>query len=147
MEHILGSWRRHFLYSTAGKRRSNMNEILNQNSTWKKSLVPRGKCHNKTETKTTVSLYLNKRLVEKARNHALNLSRITEQALSSILEYMETQNIKPSSESLSERSLQRESSWAGSLARLGHLLDVQKVAGSSPVRPTKHQPETFLLKY
>ena len=25
---------------------------------------------------------------------------------------------------------------AGSLARLGHLLDVQKVAGSSPVRPT-----------
>ena len=26
---------------------------------------------------------------------------------------------------------------AGSLARLGHLLDVQKVAGSSPVRPTK----------
>ena len=26
--------------------------------------------------------------------------------------------------------------WTGSLARLGHLLDVQKVAGSSPVRPT-----------
>ena len=25
---------------------------------------------------------------------------------------------------------------AGSLARLGHLLDVQKVAGSSPARPT-----------
>ena len=29
-----------------------------------------------------------------------------------------------------------ENTWAGSLARLGHLLDVQKVAGSSPVRPT-----------
>jgi hypothetical protein len=27
---------------------------------------------------------------------------------------------------------------AGSLARLGHLLDVQKVAGSSPVRPTNY---------
>ena len=40
-----------------------------------------------------------------------------------------------------------ENTWAGSLARLGHLLDVQKVAGSSPVRPTKHQPETFLLEY
>jgi hypothetical protein len=26
---------------------------------------------------------------------------------------------------------------AGSLARLGHLLDVQKVTGSNPVRPTK----------
>jgi hypothetical protein len=25
---------------------------------------------------------------------------------------------------------------AGSLARLGHLLDVQKVAGSNPARPT-----------
>jgi hypothetical protein len=29
---------------------------------------------------------------------------------------------------------------AGSLARLGHLLDVQKVAGSSPVRPTTKNP-------
>ena len=28
-----------------------------------------------------------------------------------------------------------ENSWAGSLARLGHLLDVQKVAGSNPARP------------
>ena len=27
---------------------------------------------------------------------------------------------------------------AGSLARLGHLLDVQKVAGSNPARPTHH---------
>ena len=25
---------------------------------------------------------------------------------------------------------------AGSLARLGHLLDVQKIAGSNPARPT-----------
>ena len=29
-----------------------------------------------------------------------------------------------------------QNTGAGSLARLGHLLDVQKVAGSSPVRPT-----------
>jgi hypothetical protein len=33
-----------------------------QNSTWKKAKVPHGKHHNKTETKTTVSLYLNKKL-------------------------------------------------------------------------------------
>ena len=32
---------------------------------------------------------------------------------------------------------------AGSLARLGHLLDVQKATGSNPVRPTKIGPETF----
>lgn len=49
--------------------------------------VLRGKHHNKTETKTTVSLYLSKILVEKAKNHKINLSRIAEQALNSILEY------------------------------------------------------------
>jgi hypothetical protein len=75
-------------------------------STWKKDKVPRGKHHNKTETKTTVSLYLNRKLVEKARNHRLNLSRITEQALSSILDYLESQNSDASSEfSLSTGSL------------------------------------------
>ena len=74
-----------------------MNENLNLDSTWEKSLVPRGKCHNKTETKTTVSLYLNRILVERARKHRLNLSRITEQALSSILDYMDAQNAQTSS--------------------------------------------------
>src|SRR3989304_1497705 len=29
--------------------------------------------------------------------------------------------------------------WAGRLAWLGHLLDVQKVTGSNPVRPILHQ--------
>ena len=58
----------------------------------KKSEIPRGKHHNKTATKTTVSLYLSKNLLKKARNHRLNLSRITEQALYSILDYLETQN-------------------------------------------------------
>ena len=87
-----------------------MNEVLNRDSTWENSIIPRGKCHNKTESKTTVSLYLSKDLVESARNHSLNLSRITEQALSSILDYLETQNIKQSSVSLTEGSLQRETS-------------------------------------
>jgi hypothetical protein len=71
-----------------------MNEVLNRDSTWENSIIPHGKCHNKTENKTTVSLCLNKILVEKARIHKLNLSRITEQALSSILDYLETQTIK-----------------------------------------------------
>jgi hypothetical protein len=74
-----------------------MNEVSNQNSTWKSHSVPRGKCHNKTESKTTVSLYLSKNLVEKARNHSLNLSKITEQALSSILDYLGTQNTETNS--------------------------------------------------
>jgi post-segregation antitoxin (ccd killing protein) len=57
--------------------------------------------HNKTRNKTIVSLYLSRKLVEKARNQSLNLSRVTEQALSSILDYMESQNIKLASETSS----------------------------------------------
>ena len=86
---------------------------VENDSTWKHDKVPRGKYHNKTEEKTTVSLYLNRKLVEKARNHRLNLSRITEQALSSILDYLETQNSEmPSNGSsafLNRRSFLKES--------------------------------------
>jgi hypothetical protein len=71
--------------------------IEENDSTWSASKIPRGKHHNNTETITTVSLYLNKKLVEKARNRSLNLSRITEQALSSILDYFEAQNTEKSS--------------------------------------------------
>jgi len=39
-----------------------------------KTKAPRGKHHNETESKKTVSLYLSKKLVEKARNHNVNLS-------------------------------------------------------------------------
>ena len=38
---------------------------------------------------------------------------------------------------LNSNAIESKNTRAGSLARLGHLLDVQKVAGSSPVRPTK----------
>ncbi len=79
------------------------------NSTWKTEQIPRGKHHNKTETKTTVSLYLSKNLVEKARKQGLNLSRITEQALSSILDYLLNQNETESSKYfLSRGSFQKE---------------------------------------
>ena len=75
-------------------------------STWKKVKVPRGKNHNKTETKTTVSLYLSKSLVEQAKIHKLSLSRVTEQALLSIIDYMAVQKINSSSDfSLSTGSL------------------------------------------
>ena len=106
------------------------------NSMWKNNESPRGNCHNKTETKTTVSLYLNKILVEKARIHKLNLSRITEQALSSILDYLETQNIKTGSQSLNPCSLQRENGWAGSSAWYERRIRNAEVAGSNPARST-----------
>jgi hypothetical protein len=80
-------------------------------SNWK-TIVPRGKHHNKTEKKTTVSLYLSKKVVEKARFHKLNLSRVSEQALISILDYLETLN-RQSSDFFNERSFLKESSWCG----------------------------------
>ena len=58
------------------------------NSTWKP------KHHNKTAFKTTVSLYLSKDVVEKARKHHLNISRICEEALSSIIDVLEAQTPK-----------------------------------------------------
>ena len=87
-----------------------MNEVSNPSSTWKNAVVPRGICHSKTESKTTVSIYLDRNLVERAKNRSLNLSRIMEQALSSILEYLETQNRQTSSDFLGEASFQKEDS-------------------------------------
>jgi hypothetical protein len=95
-----------------------MNEVSNPSSTWKNAVVPRGNCHNKTESKTTVSICSDRNLVERAKNHRLNLSKITEQAPCFILDYLGTQDIKPSSESLNERSLPEKAQWARSSVRL-----------------------------
>ncbi len=84
-----------------------MNE-LNESSTWKNAIVPRGKYHNKTETKTTVSIYLDRNLLERAKNRSLNLSKVMEQALSSILDYLETETIKTSSEFLTKGSFPKK---------------------------------------
>ena len=82
-------------------------------STWKNRKVPRGKHHNKTANKTTVSLYLNRKLVEKARNYRLNFSRVTEQALSSILDYLESSKAQNSSELLNQYSFRKKIEWTG----------------------------------
>ena len=84
------------------------------NSTWK-TKVPRGKHHNETESKKTVSLYLSKNIVEKARNYNLNLSRVTENALNNILSQIEPPHKQNNRFSLSEDSLfgKRESSVVG----------------------------------
>ena len=59
--------------------------------------------------KKTVGITLPGNLIEKAREHRLNISRITEQALSSILDYLETQNPQTNSDFLSTGSFQKES--------------------------------------
>ena len=91
----------------------------------------------KKEPRITVGITISPHLVEEARKRNLNISRIAEQALQSILEYYPQQTETESSINLLSRGSFPKESRAGSLARLGHLLDVQKVAGSSPVRPTK----------
>ena len=109
---------------------------LNLNSSRKIRITPRGKSHRETKEKITVGVYLPKNLVEKAKENGLNLSKILEEALNSILNYVEVPNCETeSSKFLNRLSFQKESR-AGSLARLGHPLDVRKVTGSNPVRPT-----------
>ena len=56
------------------------------------------------QRKKTVGITLPINLVERARKHELNISRITEQALTSILDYLETQDNEKSSNFLNERS-------------------------------------------
>ena len=57
--------------------------------------------------KKTVDITLPRELVEEARKRNLDMSRITEQALSSIIDYLKTQNIKQSSDFLTEGSFPR----------------------------------------
>jgi post-segregation antitoxin (ccd killing protein) len=116
-----------------------MNDVSNQNSTWKSRKIPCGKSHNKTAYKTTVSLYLSKNLVKKARIHKLNISRITEQALLSVLDYLETQKRETitteSSNFLSRGSFLKESR-AGSSVWYERRLRKAEAAGSNPARST-----------
>ena len=122
---------------------------IEKTSTWKKVKVPRGKHHNKTATKTTVSIYLNRNLVERARNRNLNLSRVTEQALSSILDYLEPQNQYESSKlpytpfiKLKQTSLNCRISGASSSARIEHHPPKVGVVGSNPTSPAGDKPGT-----
>ena len=116
-----------------------MSEGLNLklNSTWKKAEIPHGSQisrHNKTALKTTVSVYLSKNLVEKAKENKLNLSRILEEALSSILAFTEAQNTQTnqteSSIFLSRGSFQKESR-ARSSVRIEHRAFNPGVPGSN----------------
>ena len=62
----------------------------------------------KPSWKKTVSITLRRELLERARKRSLNLSRITEQALASILDYLDTQNEQTSSHFLSPGSFRKK---------------------------------------
>jgi post-segregation antitoxin (ccd killing protein) len=59
--------------------------------------------------KKTVGITLPQKLVKRARNNNLNISRISEQALLSILNYLDVQNNKQNSNFLSTVSFPKES--------------------------------------
>jgi len=61
------------------------------------------------QRKKTVGITLPEKLVKRARKHNLNLSRIAEQALISILDCLETQNLQKGSGFLSAGSFLKES--------------------------------------
>ncbi len=60
-------------------------------------------------SRKTVGITLPLDLIERTRKRNLNLSRISEQALSSVLDYLETPNTQTSSDFLSTGSFQKES--------------------------------------
>jgi hypothetical protein len=83
------------------------------------------------QRKKTVGITLPLGIVKRARKHNLNISRITEQALLSILDYLESS--KPINMSKCESISQQHEkprwpSW------LGHRLGKAEVAGSNPAR-------------
>ena len=67
-------------------------EGLNLNHSSKMGQTTRVK-PRKIEPRKTVGITLPLSLIEEARKHKLNISRICEQALQSVLEYMEAQKI------------------------------------------------------
>ena len=90
----------------------------------------------KKEAKKTVGITISPILLEQARKHKLNISKICEQALTSILEYLAQQNKTESSISvLNRRSFQKESR-AGSSVWYERRLRKAEAAGSNPARST-----------
>ena len=107
----------------------------NQNHSSNLAHFTRVKRHKKTPRKT-VGITLPLSLIEEARKHKLNISRICEQALQSVIEYLAQQNQTESSKAFGEAFLQRKGSGARSSARLERQAHNLLVAGSNPAGPT-----------
>jgi len=90
----------------------------------------RVKKHRKTPRKT-VGITLSPSLIEEARKRNLNISRICEQALQSILEYMENQNQTESSKYFLTRGSFQKETRARSSARIEHRAFNPGVPGSN----------------
>ncbi len=78
--------------------------------------------HRKKQAKKTVGITLSPYLIDEAKKRNLNISKIAEQALASILEYIPKESETESSKFLTEGSFLKETSCLGSLARWGIAL-------------------------
>ena len=90
----------------------------------------------KKQAKVTVGITISPSLLAEARKRNLSISRICEQAPSSIIEYVQPENNFENSISLNGCSLQRENLWAGSSVRHERRIRNAEVAGSNPARST-----------
>ena len=84
---------------------------LNKKSSRKLTKTPRGKSHSTSEKKITIGIYVDRKLVERTKKRRLNLSKVTEQALSSILDYLEPQNYQTSPVMLNHSSTLNNVEW------------------------------------
>ena len=95
----------------------------------------RVKRRRKTPRKT-VGITLSPSLIEEARKRNLNISRICEQALQSILEYIPNKNEAESSKYFLTRGSFQKETRAGSSVWYERLTCTQEVGGSNPPRST-----------
>lgn len=112
-----------------------MNKVNGSYSS-KKAETTRVKSRKK-QAKKTVGITLPPYLIEETRKRNLNISRICEQALSSILEYLAHQNESETSKSLNSNSefpKETKPRWLRPVERQSRKL---LVAGSNPARGSK----------
>ena len=88
--------------------------------------------HSRKEARRTVGLTINPRILEEARNRNLNLSRIFEQALSSILDYIPHEKTTESSINFLTRGSFPKETRAGRSAWYDRHVGIVEVPGSNP---------------
>ena len=109
---------------------------LNRNHSSKSNQITRVKSRKK-QAKKTVGITLPINIIKEARKHNLNISRITEQALISILDYLNHQNKPEISKSLYASSLSRKKARAPVAQQVERQPRKLLVAGSNPARGFK----------
>ena len=106
----------------------------------------RVKRQRKTPRKT-VGITLPPKLIEEARKKGLNISRICEEALKSVLDYLPSRNLNEKNKWLPNGgSFLKTSSWAGSSAGMNAALARRKSRVQIPPGPLNFLSESLNMK-